>query len=207
MVVHSEKVASSCSRGLPWFTLVAAALAVGVWFVPGAFDALTYDRAKILNGQLWRLITGHWVHFSATHLFWNLVILIPSGVWLEKRSSSALRWTLLASPLAISLALLAFDPALALYAGISGVASGVLVALAVHGLRTQPSARPWWSAVLLLFTAKIAIEAFRAQPLNPELTAHAIHSVPLAHLIGAAVGASSVLILKKRKSPASSVRK
>ncbi len=189
------------SGPLPWFTLIAAALAVAAWFVPGAFDALVYDRSKLLAGQLWRLITGHWVHFSATHLFWNLVILIPAGVWLEKRAPAALRWTLLASPLAISLTLLAFDPALTIYAGISGVASGVLVALAVHGLRTQPTARLWWFAVLLLFVAKTAIETLRARPFNPDLTAQAIHSVPLAHLIGAAVGTLSVLLRKPPKKP------
>jgi rhomboid family GlyGly-CTERM serine protease len=186
------------SPNSPGFTLVACALAVGVWFVPGAFDALAYNRSKIFDGQLWRLITGHWVHFSASHLFWNLVVLVPAGIWLEKRDRCAARATLLLSPLAISLALLAFTPSLAIYAGISGVASGVLVALAVHGLRTEPRARWLWLAVLVLFAAKIAIESFRARPLNPELAAQAIASVPLAHLVGAAVGASSVLTAKKR---------
>jgi len=176
---------------LPWFTLIAATLAVGAWFAPGAFDSLVYEHSKILNGQLWRLVSGHWVHFSASHLFWNLAILIPAGAWLEKRSPATLRWTLLASPLAISLALLAFDPSLAIYAGISGVASGVLVALAVHGLLTQPTARLWWFAVLLLFIAKIAIEALRARPLNPQLVTQNIRSVPLAHLVGAAVGTTA----------------
>jgi len=152
---------------LPWFTLIAAALAVGAWFVPGAFDALVYDRRKILDGQLWRLVTGHWVHFTGSHLFWNLAILIPAGAWLEKRAPAAPRWTLLVSPLAISLALLAFDPSLTIYAGISGIAAGVLVALVVHGLRTQPTARLWWLAVFILFAAKITIEALRARPLNP----------------------------------------
>jgi rhomboid family GlyGly-CTERM serine protease len=171
-----------------------------VWFVPGAFDALAYDRSKILDGQLWRVITGHWVHFSASHLFWNLVVLNPAGVWLEKRDRCAMRATLLLSPFAISLALLAFAPSLGLYAGISGVASGVLVALAVHGLRTEPRARWLWLAVLVLFAVKVVIESFRSHPLNPELTAQHIQSVPLAHLVGAAVGASSVL-LRRRSNP------
>jgi len=185
---------------LPWFTLVACALAVGVWFVPGNFDSLAYDRSKILGGQLWRIITGHWVHFTASHLFWNLVVLIPAGVWLEKRDRCAARATLLLSPLAISLALLAFDPTLGIYAGISGVASGVLVALAVHGLRTEPRARWLWLAVLAFFAAKVIIESLRSHPLNPELTAQAIQSVPLAHLIGAVIGAGAVL-LRRHSNP------
>jgi rhomboid family GlyGly-CTERM serine protease len=182
---------------LPWCTLIAGALAVGAWFVPGAFDAFVYDRSLILGGQLWRIVTGHWVHFSASHLFWNLVILVPAGVWLERRSAFALRCTLLLSPLAISLALLAFVPSLAQYAGISGVASGVLVALAVHGLRTEPRAQLLWLGVLVLFGAKVAVETFGHGPLNPELATRGITSVPLAHLVGAAVGVIAVL----RSSP------
>ena len=179
---------------LPWFTLGACALAVGAWFWPGAFDELVYDRSKILGGQLWRIVTGHWVHFSGSHLFWNLTVLLPAGIWLERRDPCALRWTLLLSPLAISLALLAFDPSLAIYAGISGVASGVLVALAVNGLRTQPAARLWWLAVLGSFVLKIAIEASGGHPINPELANQGIHSVPLAHLVGAAVGIGAALL-------------
>jgi rhomboid family GlyGly-CTERM serine protease len=183
----------------PWFTLFAAALAVGAWFWQEALDVLVYDRAKILSGEFWRLLTSHWVHFSGSHLFWNLVVLLPAGVWLERRNPVALRWTLVLSPLAIGLALLAFDPALTRYAGISGVASGVLVALAVNGLRTQPTARRWWLAVLVFFAVKVAIEARNGgQPINPELGAQGVRSVPLAHVVGAAVGASAVLLNRRR---------
>ena len=184
----------------PWFTLGACALAVGAWFWPRSFDALDYERAQILHGEWWRLITGHWVHFSGSHLFWNLIVMLPAGVWLERLNPAALRWTIAVSPLAISLALLAFDPSMAIYAGISGVASGVLVALAVNGLRTEPRARWLWLAVLALFVAKVAIESFRSHPLNPELTAQHIHSVPLAHLVGATVGAATAL-LSRNKQP------
>ena len=188
------------SGNLPWFTLVAATLAVGAWFWQGAFDVLVYDRAKILSGELWRLLTGHWVHFSGSHLFLNLTVLLPAGVWLERRNPVALRWTLVLSPLAISLALLAFDPALARYAGISGVASGVLVALAVDSLCTQSGARRWWLAVLVFFAVKVAVEAHNGgQPLNPELVAQGVRSVPLAHVVGAAVGTSAVLLNRARK--------
>jgi rhomboid family GlyGly-CTERM serine protease len=184
---------------LPWFTLVAGALAVGAWFWPGAFDALAYNRAQILHGEWWRLITGHWVHFSASHLFWDLAILIPAGALLERRNPTALRGTILLSPLAISLTLLAFDPAMAIYAGISGVAAGVLVALAAHGLRTEPATRWVWLAVLALFALKVVIETSRGgQPLNPELTAQGVRSVPLAHIVGAAVGASAALLSRRR---------
>jgi rhomboid family GlyGly-CTERM serine protease len=184
--------------GLPWFTVMAGTLAVAAWFWPGAFEALAYDRGRIFAGQVWRIVTGHWVHFSASHLFWNLVILIPAGTWLERRNAAAARWTFLLSPLAISLALLAFNPALGVYAGISGVASGILVALAVHGLRAEPAARWLWLAVLVLFVAKVGVEGFGRRPLNPDLATQGVAAVPLAHLVGAAVGAAAVLLRRRR---------
>ena len=173
-------------------------LAVVAWFWPGAFDLLVYDRGKIFGGQLWRIVTGHWVHFSARHLFWNLVVLIPAGVWLERRDTTCLIWTLLLSPVAIGLALLAFEPPLTSYAGISGVASAVLVALAVHGLRTEPRARWLWLAVLVLFATKVGMESFGDLPLNPELATQGVHSVPLAHLVGATVGVATALSRRRR---------
>ena len=186
---------------LPWFTLITCALALGAWFVPGTFNALAYNRALILHGEWWRLFTGHWVHFTASHLFWDLAILVPAGALLERRNPAALRWTILLSPLAISLALLAFDPAMEIYAGISGVAAGVLVALAVHGLRSEPATRWVWLAVLGLLSLKVILEISRGgAPLNPELVAKSVRSVPLAHLVGAAVGASVVLLRRRRSN-------
>ncbi len=123
---------------------------------------------------------------------------LPAGIWLEWLNPSALRWTLVLSPLVIGLALLAFDPSLATYAGISGVASAVLVALAVHGLRTSPRVRFWWWAVLLFFAAKVAFESRTAQPLNSELAAQGVRSVSLAHLVGALIGVTTILAAKRR---------
>jgi len=186
-------------RTWPFLTLFVSMLAVGAWFWPAAFATLAYNRTQILQGEWWRLITGHWVHFTASHLFWDLAILVPAGALLERRNPAALGCTILFSPLAISFALLAFDPAMAIYAGISGVAAGVLVALAVHGLCTEPGTRWVWLAVLALFGLKVVLETSRGgQPLNPDLVAQGVRSVPLAHVVGAAVGAGAVLFARRQ---------
>lgn len=198
MPPDSVQAATAKPRRLPWLTPLAAALAVVVWFWPGSADLLIYDREKILDGQLWRVVTGHWVHFNASHLLWNLVILVPAGVLLELRHAGVLRRTLLCAPLGIGLALLWFQPALGRYAGISGVASAVLVALAVYGLRTERRTRWVWAGVLFLFGAKLAAEALVGRPLSTGVVDQGIRSVPLAHLVGALVGGSVALASKKR---------
>ena len=46
------------------------ALALMVW--PDALADFRYDRAALLAGQWWRIVTGHLVHLNAAHLAFNL---------------------------------------------------------------------------------------------------------------------------------------
>ncbi|MFT3783506.1 MAG: rhombosortase [Nibricoccus sp.] len=194
----------SLGRRVPWITLCTAAPAVFLARFPAAFDPLIYNRKLIWAGQIWRAVTAHWVHFSNTHLFWNLAILVPASAWLERRSAATLLRAVLFAVPAISLALLVLAPSLVQYAGISGVASAVLIALAVHGLRTEPRARWLWSAVILLFATKVVYEAVSGQPLSHELSEKHVSSVPLAHIVGALVGAIAAFTTQAR--PGSLVR-
>ena len=52
-----------------WTILVL--LAFGIPFLPAATASLEYDRAATSAGQLWRLVTCHWTHWSTHHLFWS----------------------------------------------------------------------------------------------------------------------------------------
>ena len=55
-----------------------------LWLVPGTTAPLLYERAALLDGAWWRLWTGHWVHFSMSHLAWNVAVLLGAGAWLER---------------------------------------------------------------------------------------------------------------------------
>ena len=46
---------------------------------PRFSDLLVYDRQAILSGELWRLLTAPLVHFSASHLFWDVVVFSLAG--------------------------------------------------------------------------------------------------------------------------------
>ena len=41
-------------------------------FSLGGGEYLQYQRHAIEHGQVWRLLTGHWVHLGATHFLLNL---------------------------------------------------------------------------------------------------------------------------------------
>ena len=105
--------------------LALACLAAGLVELAPQF---AYDRAGILAGEIWRLWTGHLVHFSAQQLVVDVSALLLAG-WLverERGTGFTAGVVLLGMP-AISIALLLASPQLHEYRGASGVV--VLLAL------------------------------------------------------------------------------
>lgn len=182
------------SSAWPLATLSCALIALVLHFLPGPREAAFYLRAEIFSGEVWRLWTGHLVHFTNSHLGWNLAIFVPAGIWLERLDPRRARWFLALSPLGISLLLLALDRDLLRYAGLSGVATGVLVLLAgLQLLRRDPREPAWfWFGVLGIVAAKLVAEQISQSPLFVGDLGGA-RTVPLAHL-GGTVAAIVVLI-------------
>ena len=169
-----------------WATLLFAAAALAIFALPQLSDTLLYRRAEIASGQLWRLWTGHLVHFGWQHLAGDLAVFLGAGLWLEALAPRTTRWLLLLAPAAISALLFVADPALTFYGGLSGVAVGVLVLLAfvqLHHDRTSP--RWFWPAVLALVALKVGAEAVSDSPLVATF-GRDIKVSTLAHLGGIA---------------------
>lgn len=87
-----------------------------------ALAGWSYQRSAILQGELWRLVTGHLVHYSTRHLVSNLLAFIALASWLEIRIGwrNCMKF-LLGSMLFISAALWLLVPEMEVYAGISGI--------------------------------------------------------------------------------------
>lgn len=98
-------------------------------------ETLQYQRLEILDGELWRLATGHIVHLGWGHALMNFVGL---ALALALFPGVAARldgvWIALGSALAIDTGLLVFEPDIDWYVGLSGV---------LHGLLTGASALTW----------------------------------------------------------------
>lgn len=95
----------------------------------GAAEALRYQRMAILDGELWRLLTGHMVHLGWSHLLLNLAGL--ALIWAlvgDSLTSEAWLLLLICCGLFDSLGLLLFNPELQWYVGLSGVLHGLLLA-------------------------------------------------------------------------------
>ncbi len=175
---------SSIIKPLLLFVLPAVLVAL----VPRSHHPLLLDRhAVTAGGEIWRLWTGHWVHFSVSHLLWNLVVLLVAGTWLERvRPGLLLRHALVAVPV-IGIAVLVFEPDLQAYGGLSGLATGVVVLLALHQWRT-PGVERWpWAGVLSLVALKCAGDLWHLGPAFARYDEFAVRTSTTAHAAGAIV--------------------
>lgn len=122
---------------------LGALVLVAMQALPAAWrDAFAFDRAALRDGQLWRLVSAHFVHLGWRHAALNLACLAACAPLLARRHR--------AGPLLAGLAVLvggllwAFAPGVVRYVGLSGV----IYALAVLGL--APLARRGWLGRVLL---------------------------------------------------------
>jgi rhomboid family GlyGly-CTERM serine protease len=85
--------------------------------------ALAWERGAIPHGELWRLWTGHLVHYSASHALADALALGAAGLLAEPLAGSR-RFALIlpGGAGALSLGLLACAPQLQAYRGASGLA-------------------------------------------------------------------------------------
>jgi rhomboid family GlyGly-CTERM serine protease len=172
-------------------------------FGHGHLAALRYDRAAVLDGEAWRLVTGHLVHADAVHLGWNLLGVLIVG-YLFARDYRGSQWliVLVASTAAIGLGFLLLEPALAWYVGFSGVLHGCMAAGLVAWLRGPRDAATW--IVTALFAAKLGWE-HAVGPLPFTAAGMSLPVVHEAHTYGAIGGLLAGIGFSKRPARSTSL--
>jgi rhomboid family GlyGly-CTERM serine protease len=169
----------------PW-TLVIAVLAViaTAW---GA-DLLVADAERVRDGQVWRLITGPFVHATWGHLARDLCVGGIAGIAYEQPMR---RWwpMLCGLALVIPAALVILDGA-AGYGGLSGVSHAfIAAALAFEVRRRRGRARAYVLALAAIGAVKIGYELITGAPAFPMDLGPGVQQAPLAHAAGVVVGA------------------
>jgi len=169
--------------------LVLAIVCAGIVLLGDATErALRYERDALLDGQLWRALTGHLVHFSWAHLALNLGV----GALVVAVFRRHLGWgAVLLCAVGTSAGLFLFALRVRWYGGLSGVLHGLIVYGALASWRRDR--RPVWILAVLLVIAKLVLEAFRGEPGVAALIG--VPVVSQAHVYGAVSGALAFAIL------------
>jgi len=150
-----------------------------------AFNLLCYDRSAIKEGQIWRLLSGHFIHLSWSHLGMNLAGLIFLWLFVEEwLTTRELLLNIFFSGLIISLCLLALNREILQYAGFSGILHGLWVAGALAGIRARRGEAYFLLAILVF---KLAWEQLSG-PLPTPVRISGNYIAVDAHLYGAIAG-------------------
>jgi len=190
----APKVGTFQEAGYPKrLPLLAGILAGILFFFPGASTLLQYDRVRIGEGEIWRLFTSHWTHWSMEHLVWDAAVFIVLLLWLLRVNPVKTVWVFGLASLFIPLGVYCFLPEITYYRGLSGLDSALFVFLAMHlfpSMRRQGDRAGLLAGTALLsaLCAKIAYEAIACNAVFVGNMAPDVVVVPLAHIIGAMVG-------------------
>ena len=174
-------------RLLPhWPAMLLAGAAVLVALLPATIQQLLrYERAAILAGEWWRLLTGHLVHLGPVHLALNLGgVVVVYGLFRSALTTTGWALALLLSALAATLGLLLWSPEVGWYVGLSGQLHGAFLAAALAAWKQQ---RPLAITAMALLVLKLLGELWFG-PSTETSRLIGGHIIGAAHLYGALGG-------------------
>jgi len=175
-------------------TLFLTGCAVGLHFAAGLRPRLDLQFHALSMSNVYRVVTCHWLHWSADHLIWDLVVFAVLGAMCEWRSPRSYLGTVLLSAIAIPLCVMHWLPEVGSYRGLSGIDTA-LFGLLVSGLLVQRTKDHDWSGTLLFaffligLSGKITMETISHT--NIFVSDTSFVPVPLAHLVGAIIGVAT----------------
>ncbi len=143
---------------------IAAVCMVIILVAAAAPESLTtsleYNRPAILAGELWRLWTGHLVHFSVQHAVMDGIALFVAGLMTIRLCGTGRFWLhfLWIAPM-ISLGLMWWSPTLLVYRGLSGIAVAVMMLAAIALYKASAPSRPWVAFFCIVMALKTMAEA------------------------------------------------
>jgi rhomboid family GlyGly-CTERM serine protease len=186
----SAKSFSDSVRRIP-ITLTISGLAILLHFAGGLGTWLSFQFNEVAAYDFARLLGCHLLHWSTEHLFWDLAAFAVLGAACEWRSPRRYAWTLLLTAILVPLCVMFWVPQVGSYRGLSGIDTalfGLLVSsLIVQRIKDRETSGALFYTLLLVgLFCKIAIEMISEK--NIFVSDVTFTPVPIAHLVGAAIG-------------------
>ncbi len=186
---------------IPFITALLVLSGMTIALSPKLVSLLQFNRTAVIQGELWRIFTGHLTHWSGSQLFWDMLVFSVLGAVIERLGRGRMLLFLAAGSLVISVLVFAFLPGISLYRGLSGLDSGLFMLLLLLLYRKNTTGsnilhKAPYILAGLLFAGKTIIEVTTGCTLFVQSSGLFI-PVPLAHLGGAAAGMTIGLMHRK----------
>jgi rhomboid family GlyGly-CTERM serine protease len=182
-------------KAWPWAAILLTLAAFAIHWSPAIQEALEHERGAVAAGEVHRILTCHWTHWSLDHLLWDALAFLALGALAESLSRARFLACLAVSALAIPLAVLALEPGIHVYRGLSGIDSALFAFAGFTILRDRLASgdRCLAAGIVAAFLglgAKIAYEVLTGSTFFVDSASSSMVPVPAAHVVGAVVGAA-----------------
>jgi rhomboid family GlyGly-CTERM serine protease len=143
---------------------------------------------------IWLRVAGsNWLHWSSNHLFWDVAMFYVVGSFCERRGRLLYLSAMAVSALTIPISVAMAAPELGTYRGLSGIDTALFALLSTQLFLAELRRRDWsgsilFGGMLLAMALKIGWELHYQG--NLFVADNSFVPVPLAHLVGAIIGAA-----------------
>lgn len=171
---------------VPLCSLLVVLLSSLAYVEPSVQAWFVYHRPAIIEGEVWRLVSAHWVHFTDEHLIYNLLLFAVLAMFLEH--VHRLRFVCLYALLSLSIGvvLFVFRQEMTWYGGLSGIIYGLLLYVALLSLEQPLFWRRFGIAVVMFLLIKISVELYVGYAVwSVSATPQVFVAMPLSHATGA----------------------
>ena len=187
-------------------TLSIIGFSILIYCFPHLSDFFVYSRQAILNGELWRLFTAPFVHFSTSHIFWDILVFGIAGFSVSI-SGFPRFWIVCCLVVFIpGLLFLLLFPDLEYYGGLSGLATGAVAYYCLCNIFLTERRRQIWLILLLVMGIKICIETILDKSIFVYTDIVNFRILHLAHIVGY-LGAIATIVWTCHKTIFCRIRK
>ncbi len=165
-------------------TLFITGLSIIIYSFPRLSDLFGYDRQAILNGEIWRLFTAPLVHFSKSHILWNILVFAVAGFAISVSGFPCLWIVCGFAAVAPGLIFIMVCPDLEYYGGLSGLATAAATYFCLCSMVKTRINRGVWLIILVFMGIKILIETVMGESVFVQAENIPFRVLPLAHITG-----------------------
>jgi rhomboid family GlyGly-CTERM serine protease len=194
----AEKESPGRMTNCPIITPAVCIVSVVTYFGPAAAAMFVFDRSAVLQGEIWRLFTSHFVHFTGMQLIYNLLIFGTAGWIVEQKNRLHFALLCIFMSLVISTMLFLLKPAMIYYGGLSGLACGFIFYCALLGMAEPGPWRVICKLTAIILPVKIILEIYNSSSILPYWGPQKFIAMPTSHISGTVVALLFYFALRYR---------